>query len=825
MDKHQEGKIKMFFCLGSYCTKNDDDPNTHSFTECNANTWNFLKALQKSHDTKGVYEYLRPETTMPYIKPYFDVDMLIDKKCESSEIEIKVQNIKNNLSPFFPDRTIEMCGNMRYNKEKKKWKLSFHIVILNCFIRRQSLRSLVKQLPEYFDKQPYSISTQKFRLVGMFKDNGGSKSGLKIYDDGKFRQAKLIDFQKHCIQNFDIHNDDEIMFNEKIESEQKDLEMFQSAINQRYVFTSKLTDREMETVLLKLNIRFVEMEENWFDVACALKNEGYSYELFDSFSKRSNGGNYNPSNNKTRWDSLTQNSNKAKKLSTILNFLRLSDVDHHNHVCKMLKKREADNQSGISGYTGLTSASTRPDHFRNVINILAEKCNEGGFAFDDDHIYKKVEPMFYKKIDFNDGKYGNVHAFITKYIFREITNDSVDWVLTRPHKVADLVKNTRIVAFKFKQFQYDRNVVSFNNGWLDIINWKFTNYSDNIPDNVYAKAHFDIEFETKWIEMEWTDIATPHYDSIWKSQKIEPDVLHVAYGLLGQLHFPADDNNFQVALYIKGTPDSGKSTLLEPIKNMFPVEKIGSFDHKQKTFGMTNLVHKFVCIDSDTPKDMVESIGKTEFQKLISAEEVILPVKNVQESIQLKLDLNTIIVSNYMQECQEAGEISRRLACIFFNPISGKDATLGKRIIKETPLILVKTILAYRSMKSKYEHHPFSEWGIEYFIQQKEEALYNNNHIYKFIEESDTYFIENNAETLWTQFENEFKIKNRGVKIKTTDQIFARMGLNVSINMICKFCRNNHTRGCCSKYTRTARTTRRVIKNLRHDSVGDMIMQ
>jgi hypothetical protein len=120
----------------------------------------------------------------------------------------------------------------------------------------------------------------------------------------------------------------------------------------------------------------------------------------------------------------------------------------------------------------------------------------------------------------------------------------------------------------------------------------------------------------------------------------------------------------------------------------------------------------------DTP-DMVESMGKTEFQKMISGEQVVLPIKNEQKSLQLTLDMHALMVSNYIQKCQEAGEISRRLATLLFKPVSGKDATLKHKTIKETPLIFIKTLLAYRHMKSKYEHLPFSEWGIEYFDNKR----------------------------------------------------------------------------------------------------------
>jgi hypothetical protein len=839
---NQDTAQKMFFAHGCY-SKLDDIMEAD---ECDKYLWKTLTSLQKNQigkyvDTsKGIYEFLRDHKTQPYVKPYFDVDIETDTKYMPRQVKSKVSEIKSVLTPYFKDRPIHVSGAVR--RKDNKWKTSFHVVVGECFIKRTVLKDLVDKIhkshPE-FDYRVYSLSSQKFRLIATFKDGEGYDSCLQIYENDKFRKSKFQDFPEHCIQNVDLSHD-EIEFEDDSVHEMREKRTITNNMTGKPTntemreqltittnMTGKPTNTEMETLLYKLNSKFTEDYGHWLAVACALKTEGYSVELFHTFSKRCP-KKYNPAEVDDKWRGLAppNGHTNPKTLASLMDWLKESDMDHFIYLSRELSKRNADKHSAVSGYTGITSASHRKtDHYRAVITMLADTCNKEGYAFHGDTVYKKTKPMFYERVEFEDANpnTNDIHSFINKHIFRQITNESVDWVLSRPQKIADLIKTTKIVAFGFKQFKYDRNVVGFDNGWFHISNWTFTPYDQYIPDGVYAKVHFDIDFDLNWLTLQWTDIPTPHYNSLWESQNIEQDVLLVAYGLLGQLHYSVHDNNFQVALYIKGTPDSGKSTVIEPIKHMFPLDKTGSFDHKQKTFGMTNLAYKFVCIDSDTPEDMVESMGKTEFQKMISGEQVVLPIKNEQKSLQLTLDMHALMVSNYIQKCQEAGEISRRLATLLFKPVSGKDATLKHKIIKETPLIFIKTLLAYRYMKSKYEHLPFSEWGIEYFDNQKEEALYNNNPVYKFIDESPIYSVQQGHQTMWNVFETDYKNHHKGSKIKTTDQIFSKMGIDVSNSKICKHCSQLHKKGCCERYSRTDRTTVRVIQNLRCDTGNDTV--
>ena len=376
-------------------------------------------------------------------------------------------------------------------------------------------------------------------------------------------------------------------------------------------------------------------------------------------------------------------------------------------------------------------ASTEVDHWAVTIKLFANYCNENGYAFNGNNVYKKEHDVFYSPVHFATKIQDDIPGLIKDKVF--VTTESVSalWVLMRPNKIGDLVKSTQDPLLGFKQFYYNRNIVAFSNGFLNVVEWTFSSYKDGIPENVYAKQFFDVEFDLKWLTENWKFISTPVYDTIWKCQVKNEDALEVAYGLLGQLHYPMKDNNFQVCPYIKGGTSTGKSTLIGPIRDMFPEEKIGSIDHNQKVFGMASLRGKYVCIVDDTNHDIVTSMGINSFKAFISGEKIVLPVRN-SDSFHGILDCHTLICSNCMQDVREVGEIQRRLAVFLFSPVEGGDSSLSEKLKKETPYIFIKTILAYRQLKVKYKNIPFNDWGIDYFdrkyVQQFCDEYLENTH-------------------------------------------------------------------------------------------------
>lgn len=785
--------------------------------------------LQKQTQNQPLYEYLQPEQN--WVKPYFDIDTVTQNKIETKQIQNIVEQYKNTIQNTFDIQNkndiFVVGGNRPIQKQNdRKWKFSLHITIDNHIIHKNTLVKYKNSLKNAgFDPSVYKNTLQKFRMIAASKDDDphGLSKLFPYQNDGTFLDTiTLDDLKKSCIQYFhpsfkpihqlNLHylnqnstsNNTPDNFPDSTPDNTQNLKKSISDENIQNEKFKKLNEAQMKTLLSKLNQKYADNYEDWIKVGSALKYEGFSIDLFDSFSQRSS----NYGNVQKTWKSL--NRNGECKMGTLMLFLKNSDRDHFDYV---LNQSKLENETGMSAFTSVSQYSNKTDHWREAIRITAQVCNEQNYAFDEDTIYHKKHLMFYEPIPKDSHVKSYIEDFIKNTLFPQSRSPSIDWVLARPHKISELAKTTSVSHFGFKQFKYNRNIVAFSNGFLNVLQWTFTPYNDGYPENTYAKAFFNTEFKPQYLNEPWKNIPTPTYDTIWKTQIKDEDALLVAYGLLGQLHFPMDDNNFQVAPYIKGTPNSGKSTVVDPIRSMFPNKKIGNFDHKQKVFGMASLIGKFVCIDNDTPHDMVTSIGKTEFQKLISGEHNVVPIKNAL-SWEGVLDCHTLMCSNYMQDVKEAGEIQRRLAVFLFSPVEGKNSSYPNLIKKEIPYIFIKTILAYREMKIKYQNIPFDEWGIDYFVSQKEEALFNNNPIYKFIDENNGFKIRDGSKTRWSDFETAFKIKNKFYKLKTTDQSFTRLGLEVKRINTCSYCYNIHLKGCCEKYQREHKNKQRYIINL-----------
>ena len=456
--------------------------------------------------------------------------------------------------------------------------------------------------------------------------------------------------------------------------------------------------------------------------------------------------------------------------------------------------------------------------YEKAVKLLSDYCEQENLRFGKDAVYQlKHAPMYYERKTFSVLDCNPVEEIVKMAFkhcdqrFRKVTTK----ILSQQHHVTNLMYATRMEALGFKQMNYNRHIVSYKNGYLDLNKFEFCLYDDSTPDYC-SKLHFDVDFDVNDLMKEWTTIKCPAFDKIWNYQIDDPLALRVAYGLLGQLHFSKSDNKWDVSLYILGTSNTGKSTLVTAIESFFPAEKIGKPDYRQPTFGLQSLLDKFVCIDPDAPRDAVRKIGKTDFQKLLSNETIAVPRK-YSSNVDTKIDIHLLVVSNYGQDVPETGEIFRRFRTVNFRPVENKDTSLVEQITQERPLIFLKTILAYKELKRVYANKAVADWDIAYFSNQEEGRMFDNNVIYKFVSScSDIEYPASDTDFMsWSDFELLFKEKHRGYKLVTSDQSFAQLKLKVDCGQKCKSCLKPHKKGCCANYSRLNRTPKRVIYGLK----------
>ena len=113
---------------------------------------------RKTHD-KGLFEFINPNTK---IKPYFDIDKILDKKPTDAEEKVFLETIKGIIKKKIPNSKLSI-DNTPTREKGDKWKISYHIIIHNLYFKNLSelcnsgFKDWVRELEGYgFDKCVYS---------------------------------------------------------------------------------------------------------------------------------------------------------------------------------------------------------------------------------------------------------------------------------------------------------------------------------------------------------------------------------------------------------------------------------------------------------------------------------------------------------------------------------------------------------------------------------------------------------------------------------------------------------------------------------------------
>jgi hypothetical protein len=85
--------------------------------------------------------------------------------------------------------------------------------------------------------------------------------------------------------------------------------------------------------------------------------------------------------------------------------------------------------------------------------------------------------------------------------------------------------------------------------------------------------------------------------------------------------FPVGFDNWQIAIFLKGLANTGKSTLVNLIMKMFPQNSHCILASNQEaTFGLENVHSKQVFACPDMPRDMSKTLDSALLQSMIPGE-------------------------------------------------------------------------------------------------------------------------------------------------------------------------------------------------------------
>ena len=244
-----------------------------------------------------------------------------------------------------------------------------------------------------------------------------------------------------------------------------------------------------------------------------------------------------------------------------------------------------------------------------------------------------------------------------------------------------------------------------------------------------------------------------HFRQDTASEEEAQDILHYFYALAGRLHYSIGDHDkFEVAVYLKGSSNTGKSTIGNAIVSSHGHRFVGTLGSRnEQKFGLQAVYDKQLIYLSDCPANLSSIIEKSDLQKMISGERVEVPIKN---AVSKHVDWNgrLFFISNFDPDYNDTSNaIARRLAIFNFdNDITDRDTKIPELIKQEYPLILIKSLKAYgyvifhffifflcivprshqkknkknckSSIVDRHEGESFEDWPVDYFIRQRQET-------------------------------------------------------------------------------------------------------
>ena len=422
-------------------------------------------------------------------------------------------------------------------------------------------------------------------------------------------------------------------------------------------------------------------------------------------------------------------------------------------------------------------------------------------------VYKKIHPYYYQPL------YQEPIDFLNAIFAAEpMWHTAVE--KTRKELIS-MIK--QVIHPDFEWIKLDYDYIGYRNGCYDLSTGKFTK-TDDITINIQVRKYFDEDF----VECQ----ATPLLDSCLRYQNFDDATIEFTYFLLGRLMTRITDKfDFMTMLY--GTGGSGKSLLANLVKHTLHENDIGVLSSTlEEKFGLVQWTNKQL-VSCDDIDNLAKTLNKANFLSMGTRGAVSCPIKNGGVTIVHDWSIPLIINSNRLPNYQDkSGEVIRRIWMIEFERAieeCDKNVDLETQIKKtEMCAFIQRARSTYLRFKQEY-----GSVGVETIAPQplkdtRRMLLIELNNTARFISERCTYD-DGNVMPL-TSLNKSFReyLKNRFsrdnsdrdiIDISTMRKIDS--SYTAELVKICKDCRQKHKKGCCDDYSRTNRTSRMEVYNLR----------
>lgn len=248
---------------------------------------------------------------------------------------------------------------------------------------------------------------------------------------------------------------------------------------------------------------------------------------------------------------------------------------------------------------------------------------------------------------------------------------------------------------EFKNYKMSKNYIAVKNGVIQLNPLKFFTLeavkNDSYMSSLIARNYIDHDYIP--------DNATPHYDSLIEYQIKDPREIFLLNSLIGKLFFKQNELEFwQIALYLIGRSNTGKSTILSSIAYAMGEKNVGTVGKDDKKFALAGIYYKDLCLIPDL-KDAKSIFDEDTVQAMVSSEQVsIRKMGTVSNS--KKWEVPLLFGANFMPDwVDSAGALKRRFVFFRFDKlIKDRDTSLMGKIQMEMPNIIFKRINSFYTL-------------------------------------------------------------------------------------------------------------------------------
>lgn len=352
--------------------------------------------------------------------------------------------------------------------------------------------------------------------------------------------------------------------------------------------------------------------------------------------------------------------------------------------------------------------------FQTVIMYLLEQGHKHGYRRYGDSLMLPV----YTDDGIATGAWKKVMTF-KEYIMQitadKATNRGIWWHLTKDKGNFEACANY-LAESQDKELPWlktDRHIFCFKNCMFLAKEERIVEYKDFAAVFPHgppvACRYFDMDLDVHAVmgAQTFVDIPTPSFEHLLNSQELSEEVKRWVYALfIGRLLYDVGElDDYQIAPFVKGLGNTGKSKFLETVSQIYDIADVGTISNNiEPKFGLAPIAENLISIADDVRRSLANNLDQSDLQMIISGMRASCARKHMAPLLVPKWKCGIIWSGNEFPDFHDnAGSISRRFVILCFSKMVEKvDQQLGQKLLAELPLLIVKGNWAYRNVLRQY---------------------------------------------------------------------------------------------------------------------------